>query len=300
MIAARDLTALCLRLVRELAPPRGPYRPLRVEESAAGWLDDARAARLARMSEVFEVHRESVRFVDGLDDEKARSGAVDRVARELEAAGELTAWRHERYAVAPEFGATPWFLVERAAARYFGIHTYAAHVNGVVRGNQGVRMWLARRSDAKSIDPGMLDNLVGGGIAAGQTIAATVVKEGWEEAGIPALIACLACPAGAVRICRGQPDGLHRETIFVHDLWLPADFTPAGQDGEVVDHRLVTLPEAVRLIAKDAGFDAVTADASLVILDFLIRHGHIEPDAPGYETLDSLRQRGAPFAARDL
>jgi 8-oxo-dGTP pyrophosphatase MutT (NUDIX family) len=150
-------------------------------------------------------------------------------------------------------------------------------------------MWLARRSDAKSIDPGMLDNLVGGGIAAEQTIAATVVKEAWEEAGLPAAIACLASPAGTVRICRGQPDGLHHETIFVHDLWLPDDFTPAGQDGEVVDHRLVTLPEAARLIAEDEGPDAVTADASLVIVDFLIRHGHIEPDAPLYETLDALR-----------
>jgi 8-oxo-dGTP pyrophosphatase MutT (NUDIX family) len=241
------------------------------------------------MSEVFETHGESMRFVDGLDDERARSAAIDRVARELEAAGELTAWRDERYAVAPELGSTPWFLVERAAARYFGIHTYGAHVNGVVRDEHGVRMWLARRSNAKSIDPGMLDNLVGGGIAAGQTIAATVVKEAWEEAGIRPPIARIARPAGAVRICRGQPDGLHRETIFVHDLWLSADFTPAGQDGEVVDHRLVTLAEAARLIAEDEGLDAVTADASLVILDFLIRHGHIEPDAPGYETLDGLR-----------
>jgi hypothetical protein len=49
---------------------------------------------------------------------------------------------------------------------------------------------------------------------------------------------------GAVEICRMQPDGLQRETIFVHDLWLPAESTPAGQDGEVVAHRLVTLPEA--------------------------------------------------------
>ncbi len=289
MIAARDLTALCSRLARALAPPRARYRPLRIDASAAGWLDDARAARLALMGEVFEVQSDGVRFVDGLDDHNARSAAIDRVARELEAAGELTAWRDERYAVAAEFGGTPWFLLERAAARYFGIHTYGAHVNGVVRDGQGVRMWLARRSDAKSIDPGMLDNLVGGGIAAEQTIAATVLKESWEEAGIPAPLACIACPAGAVRICRGQPDGLHRETIFVHDLWLPADFTPAGQDGEVVDHRLVTLAQAARLIAEDAGPDAVTADASLVILDFLIRHGHIEPDAPGYETLDGLR-----------
>ncbi len=43
-------------------------------------------------------------------------------------------------------------------------------------------MWIARRSPTKPIDPGMLDNLVGGGLAAGLTVAQTLVKEGWEEA----------------------------------------------------------------------------------------------------------------------
>ncbi len=103
-------------------------------------------------------------------------------------------------------------------------------------------MWIARRSPTKAIDPGMLDNLVGGGIAAGQSVAATLVKEAWEEAGIDAAARAHAQPAGAVHLCREQPDGLQRETIFVHDLWLPVGLRRrAGQDGEVVDHRLVSL-----------------------------------------------------------
>ena len=48
----------------------------------------------------------------------------------------------------------PVFELERAAARYFGVHTYAAHVNGLVRGERRRRMWLARRSATKAIDPG--------------------------------------------------------------------------------------------------------------------------------------------------
>src|SRR4030095_1097627 len=115
----------------------------------------------------FVVREDSVAFVDALDTDDRRSAALDRVARELSAAGELTAWRNERYAVGAEFGAAPWFRLERAAARYFGIHTYAAHLNGVVRCEDDILMWLARRSATKSIDPGMLDNLVGGGIASG-------------------------------------------------------------------------------------------------------------------------------------
>jgi 8-oxo-dGTP pyrophosphatase MutT (NUDIX family) len=297
MIADPELTAMCSRLARALAPPRGHYRPFRVEGFAAGWLDDARAARLAQMSEVFVVREDDVRFVDSLDSEERRSAGIDRVARELAAAGELTAWRDERYAVAPEFGAEPRFFLERAAARYFGIHTYAAHANGVVRADNGIRMWLARRSATKSIDPGMLDNLVGGGIAAGQSIAETVIKEAWEEAGVPAPLASLAPPAGTVQIRREQRDGLQRETIFVHDLWLPPAYAPDCQDGEAIDHRLVTLDEAAHLITADEGPDAITADASLVIVDFLMRHGQIERDTAAYKALDALRHPAMSFAA---
>ncbi len=212
------------------------------------------------------------------------------VARTLSERGELTAWRDERYAVAQAFGDEPLFLIERAAARYFGIETRAVHVNGVVGHGAETRMWIARRSAAKAIDPGMLDNLVGGGIAAGATAHETLIKEAWEEAGIPKTLAAAALPAGEVRVCREQPDGLQRETVYVHDLWLPTDFTPVNQDGEVVEQRLLDFDEAASLIAQRDGTDVVTGDASLVILDFLLRQGWIPRDAPEYAALDALRR----------
>ncbi len=293
MISRDVLTAIRIRLARELTAPHHRHRALRVDRTIAGWVDDERATRLGAVADVFNVRDDCIVFVDGIDTAPARTAALDRVARVLAAEGRLTAWRDERYAVAPEFGAPPWFLLERAAARFFGIHTYAAHVNGLVRDDDEIRMWIARRSPTKAIDPSMLDNLVGGGIAAGHSVADTVVREAWEEAGIGAPLAGLAQPAGAVHIYREQPDGLQRETIFVHDLWLPGAFTPASEDGEVVDHRLVTLPEAARLIAADGGADMVTADASLVVLDFLIRHGRIAPDASGFTALEALRHPSA-------
>ena len=288
MIPAAIVTAIVERLTRELARPRRRYRPLRVGRNIAGWIDDARALRLGAFADVFEVQDDAIVLTPGLDDAAAATTALDRVARALAAEGRLTAWRDERYAVVPSFGAPPLFLLERAAARYFGVHTYAAHVNGLVRRDEDVAMWIARRSPTKAIDPGLLDNLVGGGIAAGQEIATTVVKEAWEEAGIAESLARQACLAGSVDICREQTDGLQRETIFVHDLWLPAASVPAGQDGEVVGHRLVSLPEAARLIANASGPDVVTADASLVVVDCLLRQGAIDPDAPGYAALAAL------------
>ena len=260
---------------------------------------------LARFVDVFE--RVSGR-VPGLVLNKslttfaARTAALARIVEVLAAEGRLSAWRDERYAIATHLSSPALCVIERAAARFFGIRTHAAHINGLVRG-ESPSMWLARRSPSKAIDPGMLDNLVGGGIPAGATVAATMVREAWEEAGIAPDVAAGATSAGAVRICRAQPDGLQREIVFAHDLWLYAAFVPSNQDGEAVEHRRVSLSEAASLIANDRGPDVVTADASLVILDFLLRHGGVDPDTPTYRALDALRcpsleLSGASYPAR--
>ena len=193
------------------------------------------------------------------------------VAHALRADGELPAWRDELYAIAPSFDAPMAFALERGAARWFGVRTYAAHVNGFVGEGAAVRLWFARRSATKAIDPGMLDNLVGGGIAAGATVRDTVIREAWEEAGIPASVARTARAYGTVRLRRALPDGLQDETIYVHDLALADAFFPANQDGEAVEHRLLDLTTSARLIAATDGPDVVTVDASLVTLDFLLR-----------------------------
>lgn len=296
MIGDAIVTAIRARLTVALVPPGEPMLPLRVDGHAAGWLDRGRADRLAAFDNIFLVDDRAIRFLPQLDDAPARSRAVDRVARALAREGALTAWRDERYAAAPGFGAPPWFVLERAAARYFGIRTFAAHVNGLVLRPDGISMWFARRSPVKAIDPGMLDNLVGGGIAEGQTVAGTVLKESWEEAGIGATLAASANPAGAIDLCRKVPDGLQRETVFVHDLVLPRDFSPAGQDGEVVGHYLVDLDAAATLIAADQGPDTVTVDASLVVLDCLLRRGASFSDPLDRPALEALCRPGpSPF-----
>ncbi|MGE5089990.1 MAG: DUF4743 domain-containing protein [Candidatus Levyibacteriota bacterium] len=285
------LTAIDARLRTALAPDACTGHVLRVDGRAVGVVDAARAGRLAAFADVFRVGDAGIEFAPRLDDACTRSAAIAEVARELAREGRLSAWRDELFAVSEEFGAPPAFVVERAAARYFGIRTWAVHVNGVVRDADGASMWFARRSEDKPIDPGMLDNLVGGGIAAGHGVGETVVREAWEEAGIPAALASRASCTGTVDVCRTNPDGLQRETIFVHDLWLPPDFVPANQDGEAVEHRRVGLPEAARLLAIASGRDQVTVDATLVALDFLLRHDALPGDPA---SLAALRSRLRP------
>jgi 8-oxo-dGTP pyrophosphatase MutT (NUDIX family) len=289
---AAILTAIDARLRIARAPVDGTAHVLRVDGAAVGILDAARAQRLAGFADVFRVGGDAVEFAPQLRDACTRSAAIVDVARALAREGRLSAWRDELFAVSEAFGAPPAFVIERAAARYFGIRTWAAHVNGVVQDADGTSIWFARRSERKPIDPGMLDNLVGGGIAAWRGVRETVVKEAWEEAGIPAALASRASAAGTVDVCRVNADGVQRETIFIHDLWLPPDFIPANQDGEAVEHRRVSLPEAARLLAVASGPDQVTIDASLVALDFLLRNDALPGDSMQLAALQALIRPG--------
>lgn len=292
MIEPAILPALHARLAAALAPPAVPLRRFEVDGGLVGELTPARAERVAAFADVFDVDARRVAFVDSCRGFDERTRAMERVARALAAEGALSPWRDELYDVQAHLSTAPAFLLERAAARYFGVHTRAVHINGLVDPGPGAAMWIARRSPGKAIDPGMLDNLVGGGLAAESTVATTLAKEAWEEAGIDAALASHATAAGVVQIRRLQPDGLQRETIHVHDLWLPADFRPANQDGEAVEHRLVPLGQIAALLANDTGPDVMTADASLVALDAVIRLGVIDADDALHPWLAALCGEG--------
>jgi len=220
--------------------------PFYVKQHVVGWLRPSFAAELRRWPHVFEVHPSYVTMRASPDTPQGRTAAMAEVTRDLERDGVIRGWRDETVSVAPHYASPELLRIERAATRHFGLMAYGAHLNGFTRIGGLTHAWIARRSATKSIDPGMLDNLVGGGLAAGQSVAQAVEKEAWEEAGIDVSLAAQARRTGTLRIFREQPDGLQRETIFAHDLWLPADFAPAGQDGEVDEHRFVPLADAAR------------------------------------------------------
>ena len=135
-------------------------------------------------------------------------------------------------------------------------------------------MWLARRAATKPIDPGMLDNLVGGGMSAGIAPLQTIIREAREEAGVPAALAGDAVATGTLRLLRQVPEGVQSEIIFVFELALPREFQPHNEDGEVAEFRCVSIPEVIGMLRGGADF---TLDSSLVIMRFLERR-----DYPGF------------------
>lgn len=241
-----------------------------------GYVRRDHAEMLRAYDTIFRVGEDAIGFRNGLDSAAARSAVMAQIARELSQQGRLSAWRDETYDIRPCEGAgstledPALFALERCAVRFFGFTARAVHVNGLTRRQGRMAMWIARRSPQKAIDPGMLDNLVGGGLASAHTVTTTLVKEASEEAGIPESLARTARAAGTVYIRREVPDGLHAETIYVHDLVLPEDFVPVNQDGEVAEFRLLALEEVARELEGDAPY---TVDAALVALDCLRRHG---------------------------
>ncbi len=257
-------------LSEELYFDQTGFLPLCVGASRIGWLRPERAAQLARWPEVFELRDDTVAFAAGLTDAESRSAALAGVLQRLREEGLITGWRDEQYAARNAQTGEELFRFERAARKHFGLTGPAVHLNGLVRRAGGLAMWIATRSDSKAIEPGKFDNMVAGGIGAGLDEAATLVKECAEEAGIPEALARQAVLKGAIEIARAVPEGMDAQRITAYELFLPEDFQPRNQDGEVARFELLAADEVLRRISEPGCF---TVDAALVTWECLARHG---------------------------
>ncbi|MFC0398210.1 NUDIX hydrolase [Paraburkholderia rhizosphaerae] len=265
------------------------HRSFRIDGQQVGWIRVTDVPLLANWPDVFEIDAQRVTLSSRFSTVDSRSAALGAVIGALAADGRIPGWRDETYAIRNAFDAPPLACIERAASRFFGTMTYAVHLNGIVEYAQGApRLWIARRSDTKATDPGMLDNVVAGGIGWGFSIGTTIIKECWEEAGIPEDVAARATPGRAVHVLQSLPEGTQAEQIFIYDLVLPEDFAPRNQDGEVGEHRLARIDEVACWIEEGA----MTVDASLATLDCMLRRQWIDEDACA--GLDALFEPAAP------
>jgi 8-oxo-dGTP pyrophosphatase MutT (NUDIX family) len=248
------------------------HKPFFIDDERVGWIRLSDVELLRRWV-CFDVG-DTVRLLG--ETVEARTSALHEVISALHAEGKIPGWRDETYAIRNHFDAPPLAFIERAASRFFGTMTYAVHLNGIVKYRDSApQLWIARRSDTKATDPGMLDNVVAGGIGWGYALMPTLVKECWEEAGMPAELASTATAGRTVHVLQSLPEGTQAEQIFVYDIELPADFTPRNQDGEVGEHRLERIDDVARRIEEGK----LTVDASLATLDCMLRRQWIDEDA---------------------
>lgn len=252
----------------------GRFLPLRVGGVAIGWIGPEWAERLAQPTVP------ACPFVacgGGFELCTAGSSAADRTrivarwVRSQHARGLVPGWRGETMRVA--LAGLPLLAIERAMLRPLGLELRSATAVGWTQGARGPRIWVARRSPDKPVDPDRFDVLVGGGIRGAASIASTLVRECAEEASIPAVIARRARPCGTIAIARLARDAgclvLHRERVAIHELELPQGFTPVPSDGE--SSRIVAMSprEALRSIAAGGW----TRDGAIAVTDLIARRG---------------------------
>lgn len=255
------------------------YRPWTVDGEVLGRVRWDRVPLLLAFEDVFRRAGSGLAFAEGLDEPSDRTAALARVVEALQAEGRLREDCTEQFAAVRAMGEVPRFLVARCAMTFFGLPALGIHVNGYVEGPEGLRVWVGRRTDRVRVEPFKLDNVVAGGQPAGLDLLENLRKEAWEEAGIPERLARRAVHTGVVTYRYETEEGLRDEVLYTFDLALPRDFQPQNRDGEL-DRFMLWDVETLKQRLRDTR-DFKT-NVALVNLDFLIRHGLLDPGAPDY------------------
>nr|WP_207168774.1 DUF4743 domain-containing protein [Rhodovibrio sodomensis] len=251
------------------------YRPFRIDGVQVGRITDTGAGLLAGFPDVFRITAAAVDLHPGLGDLDTRSAAVHDVIVQLAERGDVRQPRGETYGISEGWNAPTRLRLDRGLVPLFGVKSYGVHVNGFVRGPDGLKMWIGRRAPDKRVAPGKLDHMVAGGLAHGYAVDETVVKEAAEEADVPEALARRAKPVGALTYVTELEQGLRDDTLFLFDLELPADFAPRNTDGELTGFALWTLDDVMARVRETDDFKFNVAP---VLIDFFLRHGLLDPD----------------------
>lgn len=219
-------------------PPCLPRVPLLIGRDVIGSVELSIATSLVKAGfferGIFENQGHLLLEID------SASVLLGQMALWLNANGLAGKWRDEALAVTSEKG-NMLASVERAVVRTLGIKSFAVRLVGVCEDG---RIWLQRRALDKEIDPGKLDTLAGGLVAAGESLEVGLAREVWEEAGLSLdNISGLKTVSnvrkgGVLKVC--CPIDTHIGGYMVEEChWFVADVAegviPENRDGEVLD-----------------------------------------------------------------
>ena len=193
------------------------------------------------------------------------TSGLNRLAAVLREAGLAGAWRDEQLAVNDPQGRRLG-TVERAAVRPLGITTQAVHLMGQVPDG---RFWVQQRAFDKPNDPGLWDTLMGGMVAAEDTLDSALARETWEEAGLQLADLKALRHGGRIHTCRPSSDGRGAGYLDEYLDWyhctVPDGLEPVNQDGEVERFVLMDASDMLERMHKHE----FTREAALIQADLL-------------------------------
>lgn len=258
---------------------RDHFRPFYISGQRVGYLKEPMYRALAQWPQYFSISDERVDLLTEMHDVQLASQRLDEVVHALVDQGIIRKYLGEIYPVTGANREQHYALLDRGAAGFFGIRTYGQHLNGYVKTDDGIKIWVARRSADRMQFPNRLDNIVAGGLPYKLSLEQNLLKECQEEADMPEQLVKRAIATGAVNYCCETDIGLKPDTLYCYDVELPASFIPHNTDGEVAEFRLMDLQSVIELVRDSDDFKT---NCNLVLLDFFIRHGMLNPDQPGY------------------
>ncbi len=133
------------------------FTPFRIDGKTVGLIRPFFTEVLQRWPDVFAVTDTAVALVVDSNDIEACSSAVAEVLRQLVDDGVLSHLHGEQYAATEGNWDQALLFLDRAAAPYFGTRVYGQNLNGFVRDEDGMKLWVARHSVDQIHYPGHLD-----------------------------------------------------------------------------------------------------------------------------------------------
>jgi isopentenyldiphosphate isomerase len=216
-----------------------------------------------------------------------RTAVLDKVTNQLLTLGVISQKHSDMYPVSPlthqvDYGNHQQLaLVNRSTAPYLGIDSVGVHLHCYVckeiEGSSTVHgVWLAKRAPTKSHHPNFWDPTVAGGQPVNLSLYENIIKEAYEEAGVPSDWLCHPLftdhTEDPLTITTAKPDGscLKRSIYYSFDLQVSQDWSPTAVDGEVSEFKLYSIPELEEELMYG---DSIRPAMRSVLLDFMIRHG---------------------------
>lgn len=211
----------------------------------------------------------------------------------------LSGWANEVFSVyGPDHDVV--VSIERAAAPLFGIITYGVQLLAWQRKENGLGVWIARRSKTKRNFPNMLDSTVGGSLPTGETPFECLVRESGEEASFQdTLIRQSARACGTINYVDitderggGEVGLLWPEVQFTYEIELPDGVIPVPGDNEAEEIKFLDIIELKKALSSGQ----FTPANGCVVLDFFVRHDILNfENEPDYIEVASRLHRAHEF-----
>lgn len=238
----------------------GDFLAFRIGTARVGWVRPALADALGDFAGV----RRSAGAIVLAED---AAGDLPAIGEALGRAGAFR-WRGEAFDVRVSEAGPVVARIDRGAMPALGLLTLGAHLNGLVRRNDGWWLWVGRRAADRALDPNKLDHLVAGGVPAGYTPWRTLLKEAAEEASLPEAALHRAREVARIGYAMERPEGLRRDLLVCYDVELPETFVPRPADDEVVGFELWPMARVIRTVRDTNEFKF---NVNVVLLDLFRR-----------------------------